>query len=62
MMTGEANRCTLIRVGCLINSTQAAQNKNLPQTYILHTLQRNNLGGLAPLCVSPFSPAATSKK
>ncbi len=36
-MTGEADRCTLIRVGRLINSIQAAQNRNLPHTYTAYT-------------------------
>ncbi len=36
-MTGEADRCTLIRVGHLINSTQAAQNRYLPHTYTAYT-------------------------
>ena len=32
VMTGEADRCTLIRVGYLKNCTEAAQNKNLLHT------------------------------
>ncbi len=36
-MTGEADRCTLIRVGRLINSTPAAQNRNLPHTHTAYT-------------------------
>ncbi len=37
MMTGEADRCTLIRVGRLINSTQASQNRNLSHTHTAYT-------------------------
>ncbi len=45
-MTGKADRCTLIRVGRLINSIQAAQNRNLPHTYTVYitTQQVGRLG------------------
>ena len=37
VMTGEADRATLIHVGHLINSTQATQDRNLIPTYTAYT-------------------------
>ncbi len=42
VMTGEADRCTLIHVGRLITSTQAVQSRNLPHTYTMYTAYTYN--------------------
>ncbi len=59
VMAREADRCTLIRVGCVINSTQAAQN--LPHPYTGNTTIQQ-VRRFASLCVGPFNPATTGKK
>ncbi len=64
VMTGETDRCTLIHVGHLINSTQAAQNRNLPHSAHLHCMHYNTTSQevwLHCTCVGPFSPATTGK-